>query len=100
VSAPLAEQTGFSEEDLSLLWEALTNMFENDRSAARGEMTTLKLIVFKHNSKLGNAPAHKLFDLVTIKRKDESKPPRAFSDYIVTISREGLPQGVELIEMI
>ncbi len=100
VSAPLAEQTGFSEEDLSLLWEALTNMFENDRSAARGEMTTRKLIVFKHDSKLGNAPAHKLFDLVTIERKDESKPPRAFSDYIVTISREGVPQGVELIEMI
>jgi len=100
VSAPLAEQTGFSEEDLSLLWEALTNMFENDRSAARGEMTTRKLILFKHDSKLGNAPAHKLFDLVTIKRKDESKPPRAFSDYIVTISPEGLPPGVKLIEMI
>ncbi|MFH1038031.1 MAG: type I-C CRISPR-associated protein Cas7/Csd2 [PVC group bacterium] len=100
VSAPLAEQTGFSEEDLSLLWESLTNMFEQDRSAARGEMTTRKLIVFKHDSKLGNAPAHKLFELVTIKRNDESKPPRAFSDYELKIDRDKVPQGVELIEMI
>ena len=100
VSAPLAEQTNFSEKDLELFWEALTNMFEHDRSAARGEMTTRKLIVFKHESKLGNAHAYELFELVSIARKDESKPPRAFADYTVTVSSEGIPQGVALIEML
>lgn len=100
VSAHLAGQTKFSEEDLLLLWEALTNMFDHDRSAARGMMATRKLIVFKHASALGNAPAHKLFDLVKVKRIDETKPPRAFSDYAVTIDKAGVPAGVELIEMI
>lgn len=98
----LAEQRDFSEEDLDLLWESLKNAFQFDQSAARpaGSMAPRKLIVFKHDSKLGNAPSHKLFELVNIAKMDESKPPRAFSDYVVTISREGLPQGVELIEMI
>ncbi|MBN2301457.1 MAG: type I-C CRISPR-associated protein Cas7/Csd2, partial [Lentisphaerae bacterium] len=84
VSAHLAAQTGFNEDDLNLLWRSLQDMFEHDRSAARGLMATRKLIVFKHDSPLGSAPAHKLFDLVTIRRKDKSKPPRAFADYDVT----------------
>lgn len=83
VSAFLAKQTGFSEEDLQLLWQALTQMFEHDRSAARGEMATRGLYVFKHESELGNAPAHKLFDLIEVKRKDESLPARGFADYDV-----------------
>jgi CRISPR-associated protein Csd2 len=100
ISAPLAKQTGFSEEDLELFWEALGNMFEHDRSAARGEMATQKLIVFKHESEFGNAPAHKLFDLVSVKKRDETKPSRAFSDYEVTVNRNEAPQGVELLELI
>jgi CRISPR-associated protein Csd2 len=98
ISAPLAEQTGFSEEDLELFWEALTNMFDHDRSAARGEMATQKLIVFKHNNELGNAPAHKLFDLVRIKKEDKDTPARAFSDYNVYIDLSAVPAGVELTE--
>ena len=100
VSAYLAEQTGFTDDDLGLFWKALQEMFEHDRSAARGLMATRKLIVFKHKDALGNAYAHKLFELVTIKRKDESKPARAFSDYEVKIDKAGVPQGVELIEMV
>ena len=98
VSAPLAAQTGFSEDDLALLWQALANMFEHDHSAGRGEMSARKLIVFKHDSKLGNAPSHKLFDLVDVKRLDESKPPRAFSDYEVTIDKKAVPQGVKVTD--
>jgi CRISPR-associated protein Csd2 len=98
VSAPLAAQTGFSEDDLQLLWNALEQMFEHDRSAARGEMATRGLYIFKHESKLGSAPAHKLFDRIQIKRKDGTKPPRSFNDYEVTVNRDGLPQGVELLE--
>ncbi len=75
-------------------------MFEHDRSAARGLMATRRLIVFEHDSALGNAPAHKLFDRVTIKRNDESKPPRAFSDYTVTVNVDDLPGGVKMIEKI
>lgn len=92
--------TGFSEKDCDLLWEALTHMFDVDQSAARpaGSMATQKLIVFKHDSALGNAPAHKLFERVKIGLKDKAKPPRDFSDYAVTIDREGLPPGVEIIE--
>ncbi len=101
ISAPLAKQTGFSEEDLELFWNALLNMFDHDHSAARGEMAAQKLIVFKHDSELGNAPAHKLFDLVTVTRAtDESIPARAFSDYNVTIDRDNMPQGVTLEEKI
>ncbi len=99
INANLAKQTGFSEEDLALLWKAVINMFEHDRSAARGEMATQKLIVFKHASALGEAQAHKLFDLVDVKRKDETKPARKFSDYEVIIDRDNVPEGVELIEL-
>jgi CRISPR-associated protein Csd2 len=103
ISAHLAEQTGFNTDDLQLLWDALKAMFDHDHSAARGMMSTRKLLVYKHNSALGNAPAHKLFDLIKVKRNDESKPARAFTDYSVTSKAEidkQLPQGVELIEML
>lgn len=100
VSAPLAAQTGFGPEDLSLFWEALTNMFEHDRSAARGEMNTRRLIVFRHESMYGNAPAHTLFERVNIERKDASRPCRAYTDYDITVNREGLPSGVELQELL
>jgi len=92
--------TGFSEEDLKLFWEALVNMFEHDRSAARGKMAARRLIVFKHESDLGNAPAHKLFELVKVERKPDSNPPRSFNDYDVTLDKAGVPQGVTLIEML
>ena len=98
ISAPLAKQTGFSEEDLELFWNALTNMFDHDRSAARGEMAPQKLIVFKHESELGNAAAHKLFDLVKVARKDRDTPPRSFADYEVTVGTA--PDGVKILEMI
>ncbi len=95
VSAHLAAQTGFSQEDLDLLWAALNNMFEHDRSAARGLMTTRKLVIFEHDNALGQASAQSLFDLVTIKRKDETKPPRAYSDYEITIGTP--PKGVKIL---
>lgn len=98
ISANLAKQTGFTEEDLELLWEALENMFDNDRSAARGMMSVRKLIVFEHSTELGNAPANKLFDLVSVARKDKDSTPRRFEDYIVRINREGVPDGVTLTE--
>lgn len=99
VSANLARKvTGFSEEDLNLLWEAILNMFENDHSAARGKMAVRKLIVFKHDSELGCAPAHKLFDAVKVDRKDGVEIPRAFTDYEVTVS-EVMPEGVTCICM-
>ncbi len=104
VSAKLANQpdkgTGFSEEDLSLLWSALVNMFEHDHSAARGKMATRRLIVFKHDSDLGNAPSHLLFDRVSVERKAGVTTPRSFSDYVVTVNREHLPTGVEVIEKV
>ena len=97
VSSPLAEKTGFSDDDLELLWDALINMFEHDRSAARGLMSSRKLFVFKHDNKLGNAPAHKLFDLVEIKRADgASGPARSFKDYNVTVG--AAPAGVVIEE--
>jgi CRISPR-associated protein Csd2 len=96
VSASLAERTGFCQEDLDLLFEALMNMFENDRSASRGLMTSRELVVFKHESKLGNAPAHALFDAVTVRRTiPEEQPARQFSDYEVAIDEGSIPQGVE-----
>jgi CRISPR-associated protein Csd2 len=100
ISAPLAAQTSFSEEDLALLWRALEEMFEHDRSAARGEMATRGLYVFKHESHLGNAPAHKLFERIRVRRSGETaaRPPRAFADYTVSVDRDNLPAGVELIE--
>lgn len=95
ISAKLAEQTGFSEEDLNLFWEALCNMFEHDHSAARGQMTTRKLIVFKHDSDIGNVPAHKLFELVQVERTQTSdKPARDFSDYKVIFDSSKVPAGV------
>lgn len=96
VSAHLANQTKFSEDDLKLLWEALVNMFEHDRSAARGLMATQKLIIFKHDNALGSAPAHKLFERVKIARKDDSKPPRSINDYAITIDDGDLPPGVSI----
>ncbi|HHB75455.1 MAG TPA: type I-C CRISPR-associated protein Cas7/Csd2 [Desulfobulbus sp.] len=97
ISAPLAQQTGFSEDDLDLLWAALGNMFDHDHSAARGEMASRRLIVFKHDSELGNTPAHKLFDLVQVKRREGSEgPARSFNDYEVTVGTT--PKGVELLE--
>lgn len=94
VSANLARKTtGFSEDDLQLLWEAILNMFENDHSAARGKMAVRELIVFKHSSELGNAPAYKLFDAVTVQLRDPTTPARSYHDYTVTVS-DALPEGV------
>ena len=102
VSPALAAQTGFSEEDLETLWTALVNMFDQDHSAARGMMATQKLIVFKHDSALGNAPSHKLFDLVKIAKKSDVTVPRKFADYEVTTPKEGPLEepfkGIEVIE--
>lgn len=101
VSANLARRfTGFSEDDLALLWQAILNMFENDRSAARGKMAVRELIVFRHESELGNAPAYKLFDTVTVERKDKSAPARCYSDYAVEVHADGLPDGVTCRRMI
>lgn len=94
VSANLARKTtGFSEEDLQLLWQAILNMFENDHSAARGKMAVRELIVFKHASELGNAPAYKLFDAVQVQRKADVIAPRNYHDYTVSVS-EDLPEGI------
>jgi len=113
ISAKFAEKTGFSEDDLALLFEALASMFEHDRSAARGEMTTRRLIVFRHENALGNAPAHKLFERIHIGRNVDGEvrplddkglgnlaPARRFSDYVVEIDREGLPAGVEVLDLV
>ena len=94
----LADQTGFSDEDLDLFWKALGQMFELDRSAARGQMSPRALIVFEHKDKLGNAPAHKLFDLVKIARKNGDKPARAYEDYSVSVDKAACPEGVTVIE--
>lgn len=98
ISANLANQTGFTEEDLNLFWEALKNMFDVDHSAARGMMCPRKLIVFKHDSELGSAPSYQLFDLVSVKQKDLTKPARSFADYEVQIDRTQLPLGVTLMD--
>jgi CRISPR-associated protein Csd2 len=115
VSAPLASHpvkgTGFSDDDLALLFKALNNMFDHDRSAARGEMATRKLIVFRHNSALGNAPAHELFERVKTWRvhkgsrheigdeaTDNWPSARAFSDYAISVDSDALPEGVEVVE--
>ena len=97
ISAHLADQTGFGEKDLELFFEALNNMFEHDRSAARGEMATRGLYIFKHDSKLGNAHAHNLFSLIQYSLKKNVPVPRDFSDY--SVSMEKIPSGVQLIEM-
>ena len=102
VSANLASRTGFTDADLALFWEALGNMFDHDRSAARGEMNARRLIVFKHTSPLGNAPAHKLFDAVTVEPIGGDKPARSFADYKdrIRVDLAAVPDGVEVIEAI
>ena len=101
ISAKLANDdgkgTGFSEEDLELFWKALEEMFEHDHSAARGKMAARRLFVFKHDSDLGNAPSHKLFDMIKVEKNDGVIVPRKFGDYAVKVEG-GAPEGVELIE--
>ena len=97
VSPSFAAQTGFSEEDLELFWQALLRMFEDDRSASRGFMATRRLIVFRHESPLGNAPVHELFDRVQVSRKASVDVARQYTDYEVAV-RDGLPAGVTLLE--
>lgn len=99
VSPALAAQTGFSQEDLEELWKALVGMFDQDHSAARGLMATESLIVFRHGTALGNAPSHRLFDLVKIVRRSGVAVPRSFRDYALSIDRAALPAGVEVVEM-
>jgi CRISPR-associated protein Csd2 len=98
ISAPFANQTGFSQKDLDLFWEALENMFEHDRSAAHGLMGVRKLVVFEHTSKMGDAPVQKLFDAVTVTRNCKSKPARDFSDYTISIDKNKIPKAITLIE--
>lgn len=101
VSANLARKTtGFSEDDLNLLWEAIINMFEHDHSAARGKMAVRELIVFKHATELGNTPSYKLFDAVHVTKKEGVIAPRSYSDYIVTIDEESIPESVTCTRMI
>lgn len=101
ISANLARKvTGFSEEDLELLWEAIINMFEHDHSAARGKMAVRELIVFKHSKELGDCPAYKLFDAVEVKRKEDVIYPRKYQDYIINIHEDKIPDSVEMKRMI
>ena len=113
VSAKLAERTGFSESDLAFLWDALATMFEHNRSAARGEMAARKLVAFRHACALGNAPAHALFDRVSVGRAagdeirlpgdprlDNLPPARSFADYRVEVDRGSPPNGVEILDFI
>lgn len=97
ISANLARKvTGFSEDDLELLWEAIINMFENDHSAARGKMAVRELIVFKHSNELGDCPSYKLFDAVEVNKKDGVIYPRKYGDYCVTVHEDAIPESVEL----
>jgi CRISPR-associated protein Csd2 len=100
VSAKLANDaakgTGFSDEDLALLWDGLINLFENDRSAARGKMASRLLVIFQHECELGNAPAHKLFERVEVRALNTGQPARSYRDYHVNVDRDGLPQGVSV----
>jgi CRISPR-associated protein Csd2 len=111
INAKLAERTGFSDDDLALTWDALRSMFEHDRSAARGEMVGRRAIIFKHDSALGNAPSHELFDRVKVFRVDGTdaypvgdprthnwRPARRFEDYRIDVDRDRMPSGVELLE--
>jgi CRISPR-associated protein Csd2 len=99
INARLAQKTGFNNDDLNLLWEALSGMFDVDRSAARGEMTPRRLVVFKHESDLGNAPAHRLFERVTTNRKSQSdSAARSFDDYEIAVNQADLPQGISILE--
>lgn len=98
ISPHLAEQTGFNPDDLKLLFKSLEQMFEHDRSASRGEMSSCRLFVFEHSSKLGNAPARKLFNLIDVELKDQSRPARCFEDYKLTVHSDHVPEGVTLHE--
>ncbi|MBI2851659.1 MAG: type I-C CRISPR-associated protein Cas7/Csd2 [Chloroflexi bacterium] len=98
VSPFLAQDTGFSEDDLQLLWQSLNGMFDIDRSAARGEMSARRLIIFKHDSQLGNAPAHALFSRLKITRRDPARPARSYDDYQITLDKDNLPPGISIIE--
>ena len=101
VSANLARKvTGFSEDDLELLWDAIINMFENDHSAARGKMAVRELIVFKHSKELGDCPAYKLFDAIEVKKNDGVEYPRKYQDYTITIHEDAIPDSVEMKRMI
>lgn len=100
ISPHLAADTGFSNDDLEILWQSLVMMFEHDRSASRGEMATRKLTVFEHESMLGNAHAHALFERVTIERKNKETPARAFSDYAVAVNQTDLPSGITIHEKV
>ena len=101
ISANLARKvTGFSEEDLELLWEAIVNMFEHDHSAARGKMAVRRLIVFKHSKELGDCPSYKLFDAVEVKRKEDVVYPRKYQDYEVTVHQDQIPSSVEVSEKV
>lgn len=101
ISANLARRvTGFSEEDLELLWEAIINMFENDHSAARGKMAVRELIVFKHSKELGDCPAYKLFDAIEVNKKEEVEYPRKYQDYVVEIHENMIPESIEMKRMI
>lgn len=98
ISAPLAEKTGFSDDDLALLWDALVNLFEHDRSASRGAMSTCGLYVFKHDSRLGNTPAHALLESIQVKRRTRDGVPRSLNDYDVVVPEpSALPEGVNLL---
>lgn len=102
VSANLARKTtGFSEEDLELLWDSLINMFENDHSAARGKMAVRALIAFRHDSELGNAPSYKLFDSVSVEERDGVEAPRSFADYgDIRIDESAIPEGVQVLRLL
>jgi CRISPR-associated protein Csd2 len=100
VSAHEATGTGFTESDLTLLWDALKGMFDHDRSASRGLMAPRKLVVFKHQSALGNAPAHKLFEALKISRLTTDAVPRSFADYSITLDRTAIPSTIEVLEML
>lgn len=100
VSSFLAKQTGFDETDLEMLWQSLASMFEHDRSAARGEMATRGLYVFKHDNELGNAPAYSLFERIQTKLKDGIVVPRSFGDYQVTVNEANMPFGVQLLRQV
>lgn len=101
ISANLAQKiTGFSEDDLELLWTAIINMFEFDRSAARGKMALRELIVFRHDNALGNAPSHKLFDAIKVDKKEKTKVARTYSDYSVTVNEAAVPAGVTVIRKV
>jgi CRISPR-associated protein Csd2 len=99
ISAPLAERTMFTKEDLELLWEALIQMFEHDRSASRGQMALQELIVFEHSNKLGQAPAHQLFERIEVEKKSEG-PARSMQDYEVKVNMAHLPEGVQIIRKV